>query len=383
MDRISGLEFLDSCVDRGITFFSGTPCSYLGDFLNQLTVDSRIRFVSAVNEGDAVAISAGAELAGKRAGVIFQNSGLGNAVNPLTSLIHTFGIPLLMLISHRGRPRGKADEPQHRLMGEITERLLELLDIGVAALDKRTLDRIFDNALKHLDELRRSFAMIAPHGTFIEAAAAAPVALQSVAGDGDRTIETGLSGDGMSRTAALSIIRESLGRKTAFIATTGKTGRELYAIEDSDNQFYMVGSMGCALPLGIGVASVALERRVCVIDGDGALLMRTGSMATAGALAQSNLVHLVLDNGCHDSTGGQPSYSHAVDFPAMALACGFRWVADVDNCDDLARVLTLSERHDGPIFIRVSIEAGSPSNLGRPAVSPEDVAARFREFLAA
>jgi phosphonopyruvate decarboxylase len=195
-------------------------------------------------------------------------------------------------------------------------------------------------------------------------------------------IEQDLKGkDLLTRTEALSLARKALGTDCAYIATTGKTGRELFEIEDSANQFYMVGSMGCALPIGLGVTLGEYQGKVCVFDGDGALLMRLGNMALAGQMNTQNLCHLLLDNGVHDSTGGQKTDSEKIDFSQIAKACGYARIVETDQAEKYQTALTEFKAKPQLTFIRLLIKAGSPKNLGRPTVTPAQVALRLKQTL--
>jgi phosphonopyruvate decarboxylase len=280
---ISAGDFLHSCLDRGFSFYTGTPCSYLKPIINYVIDNKEFSFINVANEGDAVALACGAVMAGKKSVVMFQNSGLGNAVNPLTSLNYTFRIPVLLIVTLRGEPFGPKDEPQHELMGEITTALLETIRIGWSYFPDSS-DKILA-ALEHADafmtEERLPFAFV------MRKSAVESYKLNSF--DKTRPIHNTVSHEENfclpynkrpTRNDALKIIRSVSGKGTAVIATTGFNGREMYMLDDRNNQFYMVGSMGCALSIGTGIALNKPGLKVIVVDGDGALLMRTGAMAT-------------------------------------------------------------------------------------------------------
>jgi phosphonopyruvate decarboxylase len=185
--------------------------------------------------------------------------------------------------------------------------------------------------------------------------------------------------DRPTRTSALRAVQELASKDTLLVATTGKTGRELFELEDRPNQFYMVGSMGCALPLGLGLALSSRNHKVWVLDGDGALLMRTGSMATVGYYRPSNLIHILLDNEVHDSTGGQRTVSGNVSFGTVAKGFGY---GRVFTTDDLIQFRAyLQDLTQGPTFIHLKIKKGSPHELGRPGIPPFEVARRFQRHL--
>ena len=329
--------------------------------------------------GEAVAVAAGAWLAGKRTVVICQNSGLGNTVNPLTSMNWPFRIPTLMIVTWRGQP-GIPDEPQHELMGQITGALLDTLRIPHALLprDEAALGPALDIAVETMEGSDLPYAFIMAKDTVrsteLNEPGRVPVPASEV-----RRLESG--GAKPSRFELLEAVLRAVSDDTAIIATTGKCGRELFTLADRAQHLYQVGSMGCASAMGLGVA-LHSDRPVIVLDGDGAALMKMGNLATIGAAAPNNLVHLVLDNGVHDSTGGQSTASASVDFASAALACGYRAAATIDSVAGLDAALAELLRARGPALIHCRIAPGSLAKLGRPTVSPPDVARRFKEFLA-
>jgi len=368
--------FVEAARARGFAFYSGVPCSYLTPLINYVIDAPALSYVGAANEGDAVAIAAGAALGGRSAVVMFQNSGLGNAVNPLASLNHVFRIPLLVVVTLRGEPGGAADEPQHELMGRITTRQLELLEIPWQRFPDQpaAIGPALARAEAHMIATGRPFAlamskgMVTAHPLTRAPKRQPPRALPPAAAAGPE----------LDRAGALRVIQE-VAADLPMVATTGYTGRELCALGDRLNQFYMVGSMGCASSFGLGLALARPSRRVVVIDGDGAALMRLGAFATIGAEAPVNLVHLLLDNGMHESTGGQATVAGAIDFCALAAACGYAVVERAASAEALAEALRRAGR--GPRFIHVPIKPGVSERLPRPTVSPEDVARRFRDFV--
>ena len=270
---INAADFVDAAQRRGYGLWAGVPCSYLQPFINHVIGRDDVRYVSAANEGDAVAITAGAELGGVRAIAMFQNSGLGNALSPLTSLNHVFAIPSLLIITLRGEPGGPPDEPQHALMGPITTCMLETMEIPWEYFPSKAgtigvcLDRVDDYSRRS----SRPYALVMRKNS-VEAWPSPPLApLKAVR-------VSGRSGGPPApalfcRHEFLRAIQQSTGPDDLIIATTGYTGRELYALSDRCNQFYMVGSMGCASSFGLGLAIAQPQRRVIVLDGDGAALM--------------------------------------------------------------------------------------------------------------
>jgi len=371
--------FIEPAIARGFDFYTGVPCSFLTPIINRAIGHPGLDFVGAANEGEAVAIAAGAWLAGRGTVVMCQNSGLGNAVNPLTSLNFPFRIPALMIVTWRGQP-GLKDEPQHELMGGITGALLDTIGIPHAPFPERE-DEVagaLDAAIAEIGRTGLPAALIMAKGAVRDdgldqppAAAVAPGAHEDLTTGGARPRRI----DALER--VLAVVPDA----AAVVATTGKTGRELFTLDDRDQHLYQVGSMGCASAMGLGLA-LNSARPVVVLDGDGAALMHMGNFATIGARGPRNLIHVLLDNGVHDSTGGQATVSASVDFAAVACGCGYRraW-----SCDDFAgfeRALGAALAGDGPTLVHLRIAPGSIADLGRPTVTPAAVAQRFKAFLA-
>lgn len=369
--------FIAAARARGFGFYTGVPCSYLTPFINYTIGSPALRYVGAANEGDAVAIGAGAELGGQRAVVMFQNSGLGNAVNPLTSLTHTFRLPVLVIVTWRGEPGGHADEPQHDLMGAITPPLLELMGIPWALFPENDAEigPALDRAVAYMEAERRPFALVMRKGSVADA----PLSAGPGRAGPPEAARVPRKAPSAQRHSILSAIRAAAGDRDLLVATTGFTGRDLFALGDTANQLYMVGSMGCAVSLALGLAIARPERRVIAIDGDGAALMRLGALTTVAAERPPNLVHVLIDNGRHESTGGQATVSPGVDFCAIASGAGYRSVA-VEA--EPARVqAALVDRTPGLRFIHVPVLPGVLSGLPRPSMRPEAVAERFRAAL--
>lgn len=374
---ISAESFIARAGRRGFNLYSGVPCSYLTPFINYVLDSPDLTYIGAANEGDAIALVAGAELGGVRGVVMHQNSGLGNSLNPLTSLTYTFKIPLLLITTLRGEPGGAADEPQHELMGSITMSLLELMDIPWEYFPDHVdqIDPCLDRAVSHMDSARRPYALVMRKGT-VE-----PWKLQS--GQQEKPLLAELPDrkpPRHSRHDMLEAVRDATSDADVLVATTGYTGRELYDVGDRENQLYMVGSMGCATSFGLGLALAQPHRRVVVLDGDGAALMRLGAQATLGYERPPNLVHILFDNGAHESTGGQATVSRSVDFCAIAAGCGYPRTSRASEPEELAEILTTGG--DGLHFVHVPTVPGIPHMLPRPTIRPHEVADRLRSFLA-
>lgn len=379
---IEAREFIEPARAAGYTWFAGVPCSYLTPFINFVMGATDLDYFAAANEGDAVAAAAGAWLGGRKSVVMMQNSGLGNAVSPLTSLNHVFGIPVLLICTQRGAP-GVPDEPQHALMGAITQELLQVMRIPAEAFPtaREEITAVLARAEAAMSTSSRPYALVMPKG----AVASHPLPATN---QGQRPVTATLVNRGKagidlpSRAAALrAVIESTAAANTVVIATTGYAGRELYALADRPNHFYMVGSMGCASALGQGLALARPDVHVVVVDGDGAALMRMGNFATAGYYRPRNLSHLLLDNGVHDSTGGQSNASPAVDFPLLAAACGYGTSWQATGVDAIGDFLARPSA-DGAGFLHLRITPGTLDNLPRPAISPPEVASRFKQHLA-
>lgn len=381
---IKASDFLIRSLDRGFNFFTGTPCSYLKPIINYVIDHDEFNFVDATNEGDAVAIASGVTIAGGRSVVMFQNSGLGNAVNPLTSLSYIFRIPLLIIVTHRGEPGGEKDEPQHELMGKITSQLLDTMQIKWAHFPD-SIDEIVPvlNAVdKYFEAESKPFALIMRKKN-VEA-----YDLQSKGEKHSFQFKFNQKEnftlpyeERCMRSDALKVVSKLAGKNTAVIATTGFAGRELYEIEDRENQLYMVGSMGCALPLGFGVAFKKPNVKTIVLDGDGALLMRTGTMATVGAYQPKNLIHILLDNEAHDSTGGQSTVTGGISFASIAKGFGYKHIFSGDNLDDFEKTVSLSLSQEGPSFMHFKLQKGTRKKPGRPSITPVEVKERLSRYL--
>lgn len=379
-DRLRGDELLAALHGRGVRLVTGVPCSYLTPLINSAINDRHGRYVGAASEGEAVGIAAGAWLAGDSPLVMAQNSGLGNMVNPLTSLTWPARIPMLLLCTWRGQP-GVPDEPQHELMGRVMRSLLDTVDVEWDLLDPDPdeLGPALDRAWDSMKRRELPYCLIVRKGTVADQPLAqpeprVPAPILADAGPGPAHHVAGSRADVLQQ--VLSLAPDS----AALIATTGKTGRELFTLADRPQHFYLVGSMGCASAVGLGVA-ITDPRPVVVLDGDGAALMKLGNLATIGVQAPARLVHVLLDNQVHDSTGGQRTSAGGIRFPEIAAACGYRSAVTCRSASEVDAALTAAFARPGPHLVHVRISAGSMSNLGRPTVRPDEVARRFRAHL--
>ena len=295
-----------------------------------------------------------------------QNSGLGNAVNPITSLLKTFDIPLLFLITHRGDPEQATDQPQHQLMGSIMLQLLSAMRIEQQPLtpDTNDIDVALNQAIDHVEQQQQSFAFIIKKGCF-----------DNKSGVADNLDPQPLR---HQRRDVLTFIQQQFHpEESVILATTGYSGRELYAIDDLPHQFYMVGSMGCVSSLGLGIALKQPHKKVVVIDGDGAAMMRMGAMATIGHYHPPNLLHILLDNGSYESTGGQTTVADSVNFASIARGCGYDSVFNSHEYQP-----AISDWKQGLRFIYIkTLTHKSKLDYPRPTVTPPQVAQRIKQLL--
>ncbi len=369
-------DFIEEGKKRNFLLYTGVPCSYLKPFINYVIDSPDIEYIGAANEGEGVAIAAGATLAGINSVVMFQNSGLGNAVNPITSLIHTFKIPSLIITTLRGEPNGPKDEPQHELMGKITTSLLDLMEVEWQFFpeNKKDINEAYDKALKSISN-GKPYALVMKKGSVKEYKLKKKPLKKEIKKTkilpSNNTIGT--------RAETLEVIQKSIGHKDLLIATTGYTGRELYALEDKENQLYTVGSMGCASSIGLGISLFSKKNRVIILDGDGAVLMRMGALATIGYYRPNNFLHILLNNELHESTGGQSTVSHSTDFLGIAQSCGYQ---DVKSCSTIEELESLiSNETEKLTFCLLNIKPGVMDNLPRPVIKPYEVAKRFKNYI--
>ena len=375
---IDSKDFLDCVLQENVGLFTGVPCSLLKPFINCVIAEKELTYVSATSEGEAIGIAAGSYLAGKIAVVMLQNAGLGNIVNPITSLTNIYKIPCLLMISHRGEP-GSKDAVQHEIMGRITEELLDTLGIyhQVFPAKDAEIEEKVSNAFKHIRDTSLPSAFVLKRGMvkefnpefrLIEPDITEGQVLNNKE---NKTIK-------VTRKQSVIEIANSLKEGELLISTTGKISRELFDFADSPRNFYMQGSMGCAASIGLGLA-LSQKKKVVVLDGDGAMLMKMGTLATVGHYQPKHFVHIVLDNQSYDTTGGQPAVSATVSFPQIAVASGYRRAVTVYRLDGLNQYLNSFLSKEGPSMLHMKVKKGADKNLGRPTLSPEEIRDRFME----
>jgi phosphonopyruvate decarboxylase len=359
------------------------PCSFLTPLINCAISRHDVRYVGAANEGDAVAIASGSAIGGRPAVAMMQNSGLGNAVNPLNSLNAVFHIPVLLIVTHRGDPDGVRDEPQHTHMGRTTGSLLDLLDIPWTVLpaEPERAVAVLRGAVAEMNRRSLPVALVVKKGTFAERTLR-PASSAPLLSGWPPHVAAARSGDRPSRREVVgAVVRAADADRDIIVATTGFTGRVLHEAGDRHGQLALVGSMGCAAPFALGLAIAQPARRVIVLDGDGAVLMRMGALATIGHERPANLVHVCLDNEVHDSTGGQATVSSTADLGNIARACGY--LVERVSSTEAVTALVARPARPGPVFIHIKTAPGESGGLSRPGIAPADAARRLRDHLRA
>ncbi|MEE2999296.1 MAG: phosphonopyruvate decarboxylase [Pseudomonadota bacterium] len=375
---ISADDFIKPAHKLGFDFYAGVPCSFLTPFINRVIASKQIDYVGATSEGEAIAIAAGAWLAGRKTVVICQNSGLGNCVNPITSLNYPFRIPTILISTWRGQP-GVRDEPQHELMGQISQSLMELMRIRCMTFPNTTteIQGILEAAEAEIEKTQLPFGLMLKENSVTKEKLDQLTPCIKKTGL-YKNFQTGSIDS--NRYATIEKVVKILSNEAVLIATTGKCGRELFSIADRPQHLYQVGSMGGASAMGLGLA-LNTDKTVVILDGDGAALMKMGNLATIGANSPKNLIHIILDNGVHDSTGGQATVSPHINFAHIGIACGYRFTATTDNLMGFTEAFSEVCKRNGPTLIHAKINAGSIEPLGRPTIKPEDVARRFQSFV--
>ncbi len=363
--------------DMGIRTVTGVPDSTLQQFCDYIGREEEKVFdnhVVAENEGAAIGIAIGEYLAtGCPACVYMQNSGLGNAVNPLTSLAHTdvYGIPMLLVVGWRGEPETK-DEPQHKYMGKITLGLLKLLDISYAVVASETtegeLEAFLQEAKAAFSE-NKQYALVIKRGAF----------------DKEKTAVYRNSYS-MKRERAIEIIVDWLQQEDIVVSTTGKISRELYEqcnmIKGSHEQaFLTVGGMGHTNMIACQIACRKPKQRVICLDGDGALLMHMGSLAILAQNPVDNMIHICLNNEAHESVGGMPTGAPGVSYASIAQKCGYCKVCRVEDETELQKILSELRMERQMAFLEIGVAVGSRDDLGRPGETPEENKMAFMKCL--
>jgi len=358
-----------------LTFFSGVPDSTFKDWMKFLANEhgQRLTNIISCNECEAVATASGYHLATGKIGMVYmQNSGEGKTINPLTSLCDSevYSIPVLLMIGWRGE-LGKKDEPQHKKMGRVMIPLLDTLEIPYKILPDNLegAEKVIEEMKKTAENNKAPAAIIIKKKTFEEYEA-------------KKKIKTDYE---MTRENAIKVIVDNLDGSEAIVSTTGKTSRELFeyrvARGEKPRDFYTVGSMGCCISIANSITLQKPNIPLFVFDGDGAVLMQMGALATVGYYKPKNLYHIVFDNASYDSTGGQPTVSPTVEFEKVALACGYKSAKTIETKADLEKAIKEIKSSEGPKMFIVKVNKGARKNLGRPTTTPIENKEAFMESL--
>ena len=367
--------FIEKLGSNGIDFFAGVPdsllkniCAYIADHK-----DEQHNIITA-NEGGAIALAAGYHLATGKIGVVYmQNSGEGNIINPLASLTdkEVYNIPVLLLIGWRGKP-GVHDEPQHVKQGKVTTGLLNVMGVNydVLSQDEEKAAKQIEKAIAVMKATNEVYALVIEKGTFED------YKLQNVE-------ENYLQ---ITREEAIQTVAASLGKKDVIVSTTGMISRELFETRTAwkqghERDFLTVGSMGHASQIALGIAMEKADRKVWCFDGDGASIMHMGNMAIVASKHPKNYVHVVFNNGAHDSVGGQPTVGLKIDLPSVAKSVGYKETYSVDNMGKLKSILPSIAKAEGPVFLQVCVKKGNRKDLGRPTTTPIQNKEALMKFL--
>lgn len=355
LDQMKVFETLSR---NSVTFFTGVPDSYLNGFCNYALANFSDRNIIAANEGNAVGIAAGHYFASREIPLVYmQNSGEGNIINPLASLVDkdVYAVPMILLIGWRGQGDTEPNHPQHKLQGEVTTKLLDVMRIPYTILTDSDDDfkKVIEKAVKYCTESRQPYALIAPKGVMADP-------------DKPNNVDDSYP---MSREEAIEIILDHMPDDTIYSATTGRATRELFFLREKRNEtrahdFLNVGSMGYASSVALGIALEKPGRHVVTLDGDSAAIMHMGAMTMVSEVKVPNFMHIVLNNGAHESVGGQPSTGHLVDFTKIAEACGYVTVGKaVETKKELIDALEKLKDCGSACFIDCRIHRGLSRKL--------------------
>jgi len=360
---ISNERFFESLKSNGIDFFSGVPDSLLKHFCAYLTDNTTSKqHIITANEGAAVALASGYHLATKKVPLIYlQNSGLGNTINPLLSLTdpEVYSIPMIVMVGWRGEP-GIHDEPQHRKQGRVQNSILDAIGMPYFNLNEGidNVSELVTKTVAKAKEINGPVAIVVSKNTF----------------EPYKVLDDKVSEYSLTREEAISFVLDNLSSDDIVISTTGKPSREVYEYrvhkkEGHQNDFLTVGSMGHSSQIALGVA-LNSKRDVFCLDGDGSVIMHMGSLGVIGCNAPVNLKHIVLNNGAHDSVGGQPTVGFEISIPAIAKGCGYKKVFSCASTKELSNSFQKFLNANGPSLLEIKVKKGARKDLGRPKETP-------------
>jgi phosphonopyruvate decarboxylase len=377
---ISGSDFAALLERHGFDFFAGVPCSLIEDLIAALEAHPRLPYVAAVREDVAVGLAAGAWFGGRTPAVLMQNSGLGTSLNALASLSLMYGLPLLLVVTWRGR--GGQDAPEHVLMGEITPKLFDLLGIPHRVLSAESIGADLAWVADEMKARMQPVAVVVPPGVVeIGKAQAQPPDNRPTGGPSAPASTPALSPPRISRRSALAAVLPLIGA-APLIHANGYICRESFSLGDRPQNFYMIGSMGLAPAIGLGLALARPAEPTVVFDGDGNLLMNLGVLPLVGALRPRNLLHCVFDNQAYGSTGNQRSISGEVRLDRVAAAAGYRTSVAATEAAGIAAAVQTAVATDGPHFVLAKVTR-EEAEVPRIPHSPQAIRDRFRASIRA
>ena len=367
--------FYDKLSNLGIDFFTGVPDSLLKDICSYITdTTPSERNIIAANEGGAVGLAIGYAMAKSKIPLVYmQNSGFGNTINPLLSLADTkvYGIPMLLLVGWRGEP-GIKDGPQHVKQGEVSETLLKTLNLPYSIISKDSEDfsNVLTNAVDVMKNQNTPYVILVKKGTF----------------EKYKLKSEKVTNYDLNREGAIKKVINKISKKDIVVSTTGKTSREVFEFREEigdghEKDFLTVGGMGHANQIALGLAIGKPNRNVYCIDGDGAVLMHTGSLGMIGDIAPANLKHIIINNGAHDSVGGQPTIGFDIDFRKIAEGFNYKQTFQIKTIIEFDKVFESFKKSIGPSLLEIIVNKGAREDLGRPTVSPKDNKKAFEHFL--
>lgn len=356
-------KFIELLKEKGIKNFIGVPCSVFKEVIKYL--ENNENYIPATSEGEAMGIAAGIALSENIPAVIMQNDGFGNAINPLSSLNKLYELPALLIISWRGEP-DKKDAPQHKWMGKTILELLKLFQIDFLILNK-DLDSQRNQVSDLIEKVKNEnkiCALICKKGVF----------------EKEETEKLLINDNLLSREEAIKVILGEIENKTPIISTTGKTSREIYKIKDRNNNFPMLGSMGCASSIAFGLYQ-NMRKKTVVFDGDGAVLMKMGTLATIGAYQPKKFLHICLDNETYESTGGQTTVAGKIELSKIAKASNYSVVEKTNTKDGIKHFIKQWNLNPTLSFLHIKVKNKTDDNLGRPTETPVELRDRFLESI--
>lgn len=370
-------EFYNELLNNEIDFFTGVPDSLLKSFCGYIKDNvSNDKHIMAANEGNAIGLASGYHLSTGKIGLVYmQNSGIGNAINPLASLCDklVYSIPMLLLIGWRGEP-GKKDEPQHKKQGLITTKILDVMEIPYEIIDENIncddMKLKVRTACEYMKRNNEPYALIIKKGAF---------------GEYNLKNNSMVNFD-LTREEAIEVLLSSMNENSTIVSTTGMTSRELFELrekrkENHNRDFLTVGSMGHASQIALGIALNNKKKDVYCIDGDGAMIMHLGGLAIIGNQEVKNFKQILINNGAHDSVGGQETVGLKIDIVSIAKACGYKECYSCSSKDEIMMYSEKIKNSEGPVLLEIKVKKGARKDLGRPTKTPIENKIAFMNFL--